>query len=224
MPDEPCIKAKICGLNDPHSVEAAVAGNAAYTGFVFFPPSPRNLEPAKAAELASLVPAHIEKVGVFVDPTDLELALVLDKCPLDIIQLHGTEPVERLDHLGEKFGIRIMKAFPISEERDVLNAAHYEDAADLLLFDAKPPKSMANALPGGNGLVFDWKLLGAHKWKKPWMLSGGMTSDTVADATRIAKARIVDVSSGVERKPGVKDPALIKTFLDIVNGLTASSS
>ena len=213
------ISVKICGLTTPDAVDAAVTGGAAFVGFVFFPPSPRCLEPVDAAKLALRVPGHIAKVGVFVDPPDVEIDLVLSEMALDIIQLHGDETPEQVAHVQQKFGLKVMKAISIAGESDILRAKKYETVADLLLFDAKPPKSMRHALPGGNGLVFDWTLLGSRQWQCPWMLSGGLTSEMIGEAVKVSGARILDVSSGVETAPGQKSPALIKAFMAVANSL-----
>lgn len=213
------VVAKICGLTSREAIEAAVKGGAGYVGFVFFPPSPRNLQPAAAGELARHLPAGIARVGVVVDPTDLEIELILDKAALDILQLHGDETPERVAEIQRKFRLKVMKAVPIASAADILYAKSFEGVADLLLFDAKPPKSMAGALPGGNGLAFDWKLVASTTWKCPWMLSGGLDQATVRDAVRISGARCVDVSSGVESAPGVKNPDLIEGFLAALRGL-----
>jgi phosphoribosylanthranilate isomerase len=213
------VNVKICGLTSPEAIDAAVKGGAAYLGFVFFPPSPRCLTPADAGELALAVPANISKVGVFVDPSDLEIELVLDRIALDIIQLHGDETPERVAEVRQKFGLKVMKAIAVAGEADIHRAKTYETTADLLLFDAKAPKSMPHALPGGNGLIFDWTLVGSLKWLCPWMLSGGLTPEMVREAVRVSGARMVDVSSGVETAPGQKSPALIAAFMAIVNSL-----
>lgn len=213
------VVAKICGLTSREAVEAVAKGGAAYAGFVFFPPSPRNVQPAEAGELARHLPAGITKVGVVVDPTDLEIELILAEANLDIIQLHGDETPERVAEIRRKFGLRVMKAVPIAGAADILRAKSFEAVADLLLFDAKPPKSMLGSLPGGNGLAFDWKLVASTAWKRPWMLSGGLDAATVGNAVRISGAGCVDVSSGVESAPGVKNPALIEGFLAALRGL-----
>jgi phosphoribosylanthranilate isomerase len=216
MPKTINVSAKICGLTSAEAVEAAVKGGAAYVGFIFFPPSPRNLSPEQAGKLAQDVPEHIAKVGVFVDPTNIEIELVTSRASLDILQLHGNETPERVAEIRQKFGLKVMKAIAVSSAADILHAKSYENIADLLLFDAKPPKSMAGALPGGNGLVFDWTLLGAYQWHCPWMLSGGLDVGTLGEAIKISGAKIIDVSSGVETSPGQKSPALITAFLAAV--------
>lgn len=213
------IAAKICGLNDAASLRAAATAGAAFVGLMFYPPSPRAVTPAEAGTLAAQVPAGVGKVGVFVDPDDALLDTVLAAAPLDLLQLHGQETPERVAGIAKRAGLPVMKAIRVAERADIEAARAYEDVADRLLFDAKAPKTMADALPGGNGLVFDWNLLRDQAWRRPWMLSGGLDAGNVADAVRISGAPAVDVSSGVETAPGAKDPAAIKAFLDAVKAL-----
>ncbi len=213
------IAAKICGLNDAASLRAATTAGAAFVGLMFYPPSPRAVTPAEAGTLAAQVPAGVGKVGVFVDPDDELLDTVLAAVPLDLLQLHGQETPERVAGIAKRAGLPVMKAIRVAERADIEAARAYEDVADRLLFDAKAPKTMADALPGGNGLVFDWNLLRDAAWRRPWMLSGGLDAGNVADAVRISGAPAVDVSSGVETAPGAKDPAAIKAFLDAVKAL-----
>jgi len=205
------VAAKICGLSTAETVAAAAAGGAKFTGFVFFPPSPRNLSPEQAGKLVATVPAGITRVGVFVDPSDELIAKVLVKAPLDMIQLHGEETPERVGLIRKKFGKQTMKAIKIAAETDLAAAPGYYGVADWLMFDARPPKSATR--PGGNALAFDWELLRAKKWPLPWMLSGGLTPDNLTEAVRISRATSVDVSSGVESRPGVKDVSKIRDFL-----------
>lgn len=213
------IDAKICGLNEAEPLRAAVAGGAAFVGLVFYPPSPRALAPAEAGDLTRLVPPGVDKVGLFVDAGDAEIAAVLEHVELDLLQLHGGETPERVGAVKDRFGLRVIKAIKVAARTDIDAAADYQEAADILLFDAKAPKSMADALPGGNGLIFDWNLLRGRAWRRPWMLSGGLDADNVSDAVRISGAAMVDVSSGVESAPGRKDPKAIKAFLDAVRQL-----
>lgn len=213
------VKTKICGLSTPETLEAAVQAGADFVGFVFYPPSPRAVRPAQAATLASAVPDHVRKVGLFVDADDAAIAEVLDRAPLQALQLHGSESPARVAEIGAKFGLQVMKAIKIENSEDVVNARIYEDVADWLLFDAKAPKNMAGALPGGNALSFDWRLLQNRDWKLPWMLCGGLDADNVAEAVSITGAGAVDVSSGVEDRPGHKDPARIRAFLEVVAAL-----
>jgi phosphoribosylanthranilate isomerase len=212
------IAAKICGLSSEAAIAAAAAGGAAYVGFNFYRPSPRSINAERAAQLCAAVPAGIKRVGVFVDADDATLAALLDHAPLDILQFHGHETPERVAVAKARFRLPVMKAVAIAGSEDVEAAARYEDAADLLLFDAKPPRR-ADALPGGNGLAFDWHLIANREWRLPWMLSGGLTAALLPEAVRISGAAAVDVSSGVERRPGDKDPAKIREFLAVARGL-----
>lgn len=207
------VMVKICGVSDAACVVAAVEGGAQFIGFVFYPPSPRYVAPSDAARLALKLPASVRPVGVFVEPTDEELATVTGVLPHALVQLHGRESPRRVAEIRAHFKCRIIKAIPIADHEDLANAEDYEAVADWLLFDAKPPRDCGNTLPGGNALAFDWKLLGARDWNVPWLLSGGLTADNLPDAVAITKARAVDVSSGVEDSPGRKDPSSIKAFL-----------
>lgn len=213
------VSAKICGINDPVAMRTAVDGGATHVGLVFYPPSPRAVTPAQAAQLAAPVPEAVDKVGLFVDPTDAEIDAVLAETPLDLLQLHGGEAPSRVAALKARTGVKAMKAIPIAGEADFARADAYLDAADWLMFDAKPPKDMADALPGGNALSFDWRLLAGRHWPLPWMLAGGLDADNVGDAVRLSGAVVVDTSSGVEDAKGVKNPEKIRAFLDAVSSL-----
>ncbi|MBC9245874.1 phosphoribosylanthranilate isomerase [Paracoccus sp. 11-3] len=202
---------KICGLSDPASIEAAVKAGATYLGFVFFPKSPRAVTPEQAAALMAAVPVGIAKVGLFVNPSDEQLTTTLAVAPLDVIQLHGQESVDRVAQVKELTGLPVMKAIGISGPEDLPALIDYGLVADMLLVDAKAPKDAI--LPGGNGLVFDWRLLVGRKWLRPWLLAGGLTPSNVAEAIRLTGARGVDVSSGVESEPGIKDANLIRSFI-----------
>jgi phosphoribosylanthranilate isomerase len=212
------VAAKICGISSEAAIEAAAAGGAAYVGFNFYPPSPRAVDAERAAQLCAAVPRGIQRVGVFVDPDDATIAAVLDRAPLDLLQFHGHETPERVAAAKARFRLPVMKAVAIAGPEDVDAASLYEDGADLLLFDAKPPRR-ADALPGGNGLAFDWQLIAGREWRRPWMLSGGLTAALLPDAVKISGATAVDVSSGVEHRPGDKDPAKIREFLAIARSL-----
>ncbi|GLQ04970.1 phosphoribosylanthranilate isomerase [Sneathiella chinensis] len=213
------VKTKICGLNDAAAVQAAATNGADYIGFVFFPPSPRAVTPEQAAQLARDVPDSVTIVGLFVDPDDDLIRAVLDGVPLGLIQLHGKETPERVQAIRERFGIPVMKALRVADPSDIEAARLYEPVADMLLFDAKPPATLENALPGGNGLVFDWRMLKGANFPVPWMLAGGLDKNNVTQAVTISGALIVDTSSGVEVEPGVKDLAAIAAFLETVQGL-----
>lgn len=213
------IAAKICGLSDPAAVAAAVDNGADYIGFVFYPPSPRSVTPDRAAALLAPVKGRVKAVGLFVDPTDRLLEDVLDVVALDILQLHGSEAPDRVAEVRERFGLPVLKAIKVAGRDDLDRAAAYDAVADMLLYDAKAPKDMRDALPGGNGLTFDWRLLADRPRQGAWMLSGGLDADNVAEAIRIARPPAVDVSSGVEFEPGRKNPAAIKAFLDAAKAL-----
>jgi phosphoribosylanthranilate isomerase len=213
------VKAKICGINTGIAMRAAVDGGAAYVGLVFYPPSPRAVTAAQAATLAAMAPPPVIRVGLFVDPTDEEIDAVLRVAPLDLLQLHGAETPARVAAVRERTGIPVMKAIKVAGAADLDGAADYAGVADRLLFDAKAPPEMTGALPGGNALAFDWELLGGRSWPCPWMLSGGLDAENLAEAVRISGARAVDVSSGVESAPGTKDPAKIAAFLKAARDL-----
>lgn len=212
------VAVKICGLSEPDTLRAAVTGGARYVGFVFYPPSPRAVAPAMAGELARLVPTGVRSVGLFVDPDDAFLEHVIGQVPLDVIQLHGSENPRRIVEIKARYRMSVMKAVKIGGPDDLAAAAELAESADRLLFDAKPP-SKTGALPGGNGVAFDWTLLAGRRWSKPWMLSGGLTPENVAEAVRVTGATEVDVSSGVEDRPGHKDAGLIRAFLSSLGGL-----
>jgi phosphoribosylanthranilate isomerase len=212
------VAAKICGLSSEEAVAVAVEGGAAYLGFVFYPPSPRSVSPARAAVLCAGLPAWVRRVGLFVDADDAAIGRALDAAPLDMLQFHGRESPERVASVKARFGRPIMKAIAVASAEDATAALLYEDCADFLLFDAKPPRR-DNALPGGNGLAFDWRLIAGHRWRLPWMLSGGLTASLLAEAVRISGAAAVDVSSGVERRPGEKDPEKVRAFLAAARSL-----
>ncbi len=207
---------KICGLSDAAGVAAAVAGGARYVGFVFYPPSPRCVLPAEAGELAAPVPADIFRVGVFVDPEDDQLDAVFASLRLDFVQLHGSESAARAAEIKARTGAGIIKAVKLAAPGDIAAAKPYRAVADWILFDAKAPKRLEGALPGGNALVFDWRMLAEQSEPAgglPWLLSGGLDIDNLAKAVRISRARAVDVSSGVESAPGKKNPDLVRRFL-----------
>lgn len=210
---------KICGLDAPDSVAMAVVEGAAMVGFVFYPPSPRNLSPEAAGRLVASVPSGVDRVGLFVDPKDSEIGAVLAKAPLDLIQLHGAESVARVKEVRATFKRPVIKAIKVETAADLDAAKDFDGVADWLLFDAKPPKTLANALPGGNRISFDWTLLQGRRFKRPWLLAGGLDADNLAEAVRQSGAMAVDVSSGVETRPGVKDPKRIQAFLHAARAL-----
>jgi phosphoribosylanthranilate isomerase len=205
------VSVKICGLKDAAHVEAAAKGGARYVGFVFFPRSPRNLSIAAARPLMASVPPGIAKVALTVNADDAALDALVDALPVDMLQLHGAETPARVAEVKARYGLPVMKAVGVADEGDLPKLMDYAGVADQLLLDAKPPKDAA--LPGGNGLSFDWRLIAGRRWSVPWMLAGGLTPGNVAEAVHLTGARQVDVSSGVEAAPGVKDAGLIAAFL-----------
>ncbi|MBS4047079.1 MAG: phosphoribosylanthranilate isomerase [Alphaproteobacteria bacterium] len=208
---------KICGLTDAAAVEAAVTHGADMVGFVFYPPSPRNVGAEQAEALLNEVPSGIDRVGLFVDPETDFLDKILAKARLDLLQLHGDETPERCRAISVYFGLPIIKAIKVSTKADLKAAKDYEDAVDWLMFDARP--STDGALPGGNGKAFDWTILKGAEFKRPWLLAGGLTPENLSQAAQQSGARAVDVSSGVESGPGKKDPAKIRAFLDAARRL-----
>jgi len=216
------VSAKICGINDAPALTAAVDGGASHIGFVFYPPSPRALTPDAAAVLADMVDSASRRVirtGLFVDPDDDLIDTVVGRVPLELLQLHGNETPERVAALKRRSGRLVMKVIRVGAAADIDRAADFSGVADWLMFDALPPNSLAGALPGGNAISFDWRLLAGRDWQLPWMLAGGLTADNVAEAVRLSDARVVDTSSGVEDSPGKKNPALIREFLAAVAAL-----
>ncbi len=207
------VAVKICGLSTPEMVHVAVEAGATHVGFMFYERSPRNVTVTQAADLRALLPKTVQAVAIMVNPDDTLVDEIARSVKPDLLQLHGSETPERVTAIKTRTGLPVMKVISVADAGDVATAEIYEKAADLLLFDAKPPKSMAGALPGGNGLVFDWSLIAGHRPEMPWMLSGGLDAGNVAEAIRITGAEAVDVSSGVESAPGRKDPALIEAFI-----------
>ena len=213
------VRAKICGLNSAAGVDAAVAGGASHVGFVFYPPSPRAIDAATAAALAGRVPADVVTVGLFVNESDERIAAICAAARIDMLQVHGGETPARVAELKGRFGRPVMRAIPVAGREDIEAAASFLDSADWLLFDAKPPKDMRGALPGGNALSFDWRLIAGRSWPLPWMLSGGLNAGNLKEAVRMTGAGSVDVSSGVEDRPGVKNPDKIRAFLALAKSL-----
>lgn len=217
---------KICGLTRKCDIDASIAGGASMLGFVFYPPSKRSLTAKAWADLAKHVDGRAPKVGVFVNPDDAWLEEVNQAYPLDFIQLHGTETPKRVAEV-KKMGIlpifkdgqtrselKVIKALSISDSSDLDKAWPYQDVADMLLFDAKPPK-VAGAIPGGNGLSFDWRLLADAQFDLPWLLAGGISAANLNSAIQLTGAPMADVSSGVEDAPGIKNKDQIKQLLDL---------
>jgi len=205
------VRVKICGVRTFAEVQAVAAAGAAYVGLNFFPRSPRSVTIGTARALALAAPEGLCKVALTVDADDAMLEAILASVPIDMLQLHGHETPSRVAEVRARFGLPVMKALGVEGEDDLLALIEHSLAADQLLIDAKPPKNAT--LPGGNGLAFDWRLLVGRKWLRPWMLAGGLTAATVAEAVRLTGARQVDVASGVESAPGVKDPIRIAAFV-----------
>jgi phosphoribosylanthranilate isomerase len=193
------VEAKICGINARAALDAAIQGGAAYVGFVFYPPSPRSLTPDEAAPLARAAADGARRVGLFVDPTDADLASTVGRVPLDLLQLHGRETPDRVGEIRRRFGLPVMKAFQIASATDLDAAAPYFGIVDRLLFDAKPPKDMKGALPGGNAVSFDWRLLAGRTWPVPWMLSGGLDSRLLACCLKRAGVTVEPLTFGNTR-------------------------
>ena len=207
-------QAKICGLSTPETVAAALAGGAAYLGFMFFEKSPRHIEPELAGRLAAPARGPAKVVAVVVDPDDAALDRIVAQLRPDLIQLHGKETPQRAAAIAQRTGAGVIKVLPVSDASDIDAAAAYEGAADHLMFETRPPKDADR--PGGLGVTFDWSLLQGRRFARPWFLAGGLDPWNAAEAVSQSGAPILDVSSGVERGPGVKDPALISAFLEAV--------
>ncbi len=205
------VQVKVCGLTDPQSVTDAARLGARYVGFNFFPPSPRFLTHALARDLALLVPEGVAKVGLVVDASDDALDALISAVPLDMVQLHGSENPARVAEVKARYGLPVIKAVGVADADDLAVLDTYLTVADQILVDAKPPKGAV--LPGGNGLAFDWRLIAGRRWADPWLLAGGLTPENVAEAVRLTGAQQVDVASGVESAPGVKDPARMDAFI-----------
>lgn len=210
------VEVKICGLKTPETVRAALEAGADYVGLVFFPKSPRHVSLGAAADLADIARGRAAIVALLVDPDDALAGAVASAVRPDIIQLHGAETPERCAAIRKASGCRIMKVVKVATAEDATAALAFRGIADLILFDAKPPRDAL--LPGGNGVLFDWTALDAVKGEVDWMLSGGLTGENVANAIRLTGATRVDVSSGVESAPGVKDAALIGAFIAAAKG------
>jgi phosphoribosylanthranilate isomerase len=202
---------KICGLSTPETLDAALVAGADMVGFVFFPPSPRHVSLEVARDLGRLVKGRAKKVALSVDADDALLANSIDALQPDILQLHGKETTARLRDIKQKFGLPVMKAIAVETRADLTALPGYADIADRILFDARAPKGATR--PGGLGAAFDWHLLENLDLKLPFMVSGGLNAANVAEAVRVTRAGGVDISSGVERAPGLKDPEMIRAFV-----------
>ena len=205
------VRVKICGLTRPGDMEMVAAAGASYAGLVFFPKSKRNVSVEVARALAQEAPVGLAKVALVVNPEDDLLDEILNRVPLDMIQLHGSESPDRVTEVRTRYGLPVMKAVGLAGAEDVAKLDLYQQVADQILVDTKPPKS--GALPGGNGLSFDWRLLAGRRWSRPWMLAGGLTPETVGAAIATTGAAQVDLSSGVESAPGIKDPKKVRAFV-----------
>jgi phosphoribosylanthranilate isomerase len=202
---------KICGLSTPETLDAALAAGADMVGFVFFPPSPRHVSLEVARDLGRQVKGRARKVALSVDADDALLANSIDALQPDILQLHGKETTARLRDIKQKFGLPVMKAIAVETRADLAALPGYAEIADRILFDARAPKGATR--PGGLGAAFDWHLLENLDLKLPFMVSGGLNAANVAEAVRVTRAGGVDISSGVERAPGLKDPEMIRAFV-----------
>ena len=210
------VEVKICGLDRLETVDGAVNAGAEMLGFVFYPPSPRNLTASAASRLTNRVPASVKRVGLFVDPTDEMITTVLNQNVLDLIQLHGNEPPERVTEIKGFTSLEVIKVLKISHFYDLRYVSIYQGVADWLMFDALAPKDMKGALPGGNALSFDWNILARANIPTPWILAGGLNLENVKEAMSTSGAKVVDVSSGVEKQPGVKCVEKIQSFIQAV--------
>jgi phosphoribosylanthranilate isomerase len=210
---------KICGLKTLADVKAVATAGAGYAGLNFFPKSPRFVALDAARALALAAPEGLCKVALTVDADDATLDAIVAKVPLDMLQLHGHESPARVAELKARHGLPVMKVIGVADEGDLAALLEYSLVADQIMIDAKPPKDAV--LPGGNGLAFDWRLLVGRKWLRPWMLAGGLTAENVAEAIRLTGARQVDVASGVESAPGVKDAGKIAAFVEAAQGMKA---
>jgi phosphoribosylanthranilate isomerase len=202
---------KICGLSTRETLDVALDAGADMVGFVFFPPSPRHLSLETARELGRQAKGRAKKAALTVDADDATLAGIVEALQPDILQLHGSETVARLRDIKQKFGLQVMKVIAVETAADLVSLPGYAAVADSILFDARAPRGATR--PGGLGAVFDWHVLENLDLKLPFMVSGGLNAGNVAEAVRITRAGGVDISSGVERAPGVKDPEMIRAFI-----------
>jgi phosphoribosylanthranilate isomerase len=207
------VAVKICGLKTEAALNAALAAGADYVGLVFHEASPRNLDLAAARRLADIARGRARVVALLVDPDDRRLEEVIAAVEPDVIQLHGAETPERVAEIAGRFGRPVLKAIKVASRADAEAALAYAGKAELILFDAKAPEGREGTLPGGNGVAFDWQSLEGVRGRIGYMLAGGLTPVNVAEAIRITGAEAVDVSSGVESRPGEKDCELIRRFL-----------
>tara|TARA_A100001011_G_scaffold380491_1_gene447887 strand:- start:664 stop:1320 length:657 start_codon:yes stop_codon:yes gene_type:complete len=204
------IEIKLCGLKEPSHIKVAFDLGIKYIGFVFFEKSPRFLKHDTAKSLISLTPPDIKKVGLVVNPND-DLLNSISDLDLDILQLHGSEPISRVKEIKSKFGISLIKAIGVQDKKDLDLIEDYSEVADQLLIDAKP--NVDSTSPGGNGIKFDWKILRNESWNFPWFLAGGLNEDNISKAISITNAKKVDLSSGVEDNIGQKSKIKIINFV-----------
>ncbi|HTC83102.1 MAG TPA: phosphoribosylanthranilate isomerase [Rhizomicrobium sp.] len=209
------VAVKICGMTSTGAIDAAVSAGAAYGGLVFHPNSPRNLTLEQARSLAGHMRGRLKIVALIVDMDNAALEALVKTVNPDFLQLHGHETVQRTAEIRARFGLPVIKVLPVADASDLAVAAEYENVADMLMFDARPPEGAMR--PGGHGAAFDWKILNGKRFTKPWLLAGGLTPDNVARAIELSGAKLVDVSSGVESAPGVKDAQRIRDFLLAAN-------
>ena len=208
------VDVKICGIDRKESVDAAAKAGAKLIGFVFYSDSPRYLTSETASLLISRVPDCVMRVGLFVNPTDQEISDVLELSQLDYVQLHGEETPDRVRKIKTNTGLKIIKAIKVSDSLDLSKISSFEGIVDLFIFDAEAPSTGGRFLPGGNARSFDWHILEGLSINTPWLLAGGLNKHNVKDAIRTSGAKLVDVSSGVEDRIGVKSIKKIKSFIE----------
>jgi phosphoribosylanthranilate isomerase len=213
------IAVKICGLTSPDAIDAAAGAGAVYGGLVFHPRSPRFVVLGQARLLAERMRGRLKSVALITDMDDAAIAELVKTVAPEFLQLHGSESAQRTAEIRARFGLPVIKALPVAEASDLAVASDYEKVADMLMFDAKPPKGAMR--PGGHGAAFDWKILSGRSFARPWFLAGGLDPDNVARAIALSGAELVDVSSGVESAPGVKDAARIQAFVNAARSLTS---
>jgi len=216
------VAVKICGLTSPDAIDAAAAAGAVFGGLVFHPRSPRFVSLDRAHALAERMRGRLKCVALIADMDDAAISALVNRIAPDFLQLHGNETIQRSSEIRARFGVAVIKVLPVAEGSDLAAVPDYEKAADLLMFDAKPPRGAER--PGGHGAAFDWKILSGRSFRKPWFLAGGLDPDNVARAITLSGATQVDVSSGVECAPGVKDAARISAFINATRFAAAKES
>jgi phosphoribosylanthranilate isomerase len=216
------IQVKICGVTTPGAADAALSAGVDFAGLVFHPASPRFVTPDQAASLAARLRGRTRIVALLGDANDTAIAEAVAAADPDFLQLHGNEAPERVGDIRARFGLPVVKVIAVADADDLKSIPRYADAADMFLFDAKAPASADR--PGGHGVAFDWQLLRGRSFPRPWLLAGGLNAGNVARAIRSADAPGVDVSSGVEDKPGIKSPELIRAFVAAVRGANYASA